>query len=110
MIDPEAMKELTASIGKSSVSRILKVFLDETEDQLAQIKICLQSNRTNEIADIAHSLKSTSATFGAKELHDIAFQIELVARSDSQDDLRILIKPLTLCVESLRPLYRPYTD
>jgi HPt (histidine-containing phosphotransfer) domain-containing protein len=109
MIDIQTLRELTDNIGKSSVTRILKVFLDEMEDQLAEIKLCLESYQIREIAGVAHTLKSTSATFGAIELRDIAFQIEMAARNDNLDELLKLSEPLTICIASMRTLYRPYT-
>lgn len=110
MVDIEILGELEEAIGQEATRRILNVFLDELDGQFAEIAACTQADQSNRIADIAHALKSTSATFGATELTGLALRIETVARNGEVDQLPDLIDSLQECIQSTLPLYRPYTD
>lgn len=110
MIDTEILGELEEAIGQDAIKRILNVFLEELDAQLSEILICTEAQQTNRIVDIAHALKSTSATFGATELAGLALRIEVAAKDRDLDQLATLVESLEECIQSTRPLYRPYTD
>lgn len=110
MIDIDKLRELNDAIGSEAVKSILNVFLNELDMQLSEIHICLELQQTNRIADIAHVLKSTSATFGATELTDIALRIETAARQQQVDELDLLVKIMKGCILKTKPLYRSYTE
>lgn len=110
MINTEILRDLEDAIGEKAATRILSVFLVELEDQLAEILVCMEAIQTTRIAEIAHSLKSTSATFGATDLNDLAFQIEMAAGENRVGDLVALVGELQNCIQITRSLYRSYTD
>lgn len=110
MIDLETLRELEQAIGREAIERILNVFLEELDQQLSQIVTCTQAGQTNRVEDIAHALKSTSATFGATDLTRLALDIEITARNEDVDGLEPLIASLQVCIQKTRPLYRSYTD
>lgn len=110
MIDTEILGELEEAIGREASERILNVFLKELDLQFSEIVACTQAGQTNRVEDIAHTLKSTSATFGATELTRLALDIEMAAKNGDVDRLELLCPTLQSCIEMTRPLYRFYTD
>lgn len=109
-IDQNILSELSDSIGAGSVSRIVKVFLDELDAQADDIHSNLSEGRMEKISDLAHSLKSTTATFGATDLHLIAVNMEEAADNNERDSLVSLIDELRVCISKTKPLYIPYTE
>lgn len=110
MINTETLRDLEEVIGREAIERILSVFLKELDIQLFEILACMKAGQTNRVEDIAHALKSTSATFGATELRQIALRIEIAARNEDAVALGPLIASLQECIQITRPLYRSYTD
>ena len=109
-INHEILTELAKSIGAASVSRILRIFLDELDAQLEEICFHLDANEIELIETLAHTMKSTSATFGAADLNAISSQIEQAAQSRNHDALVPLVESLKTCVLHTAPLYKMYTE
>lgn len=109
-INHEILSELAESIGPASASRILKIFLDELDTQLEEICFHLDANEIDLIETPAHTMKSTSATFGATDLNAISSQIEQAARNQNHDALVPLVERLKKCVLHTAPLYKMYTE
>lgn len=109
-IDQNILSELSDSIGASSVSRIVKVFLDELDTQADDIHSNLTEGRMEKISDLAHSLKSTTATFGATDLHLVAVNMEKAANNNEHESLVSLVSELRTCIAKTKPLYIPYTE
>ena len=77
LIDLASFNELKDTAGADFVAELVDTFLEEAPGMLAD----LRSARTSGDADVfrraAHSLKSNSATFGAREMSDLARRLEL---------------------------------
>ena len=109
-IDHEILSELTDSIGTSSLARIIKAFLDELDTQIVDICTHLAAGQIDQVEDLAHSLKSTTATFGATDLNVIAEKLEQAARSENRNALVPLVESLRNCAQEIKPLFTSYTE
>ncbi len=109
-INRETLSEMTDSIGANSLARIIKVFLDELDAQIIDICSHLAAGQIDQVENLAHSLKSTTATFGATDLNMIAAKLEQAARSQNLDALGPLVESLQECAQETKPLFTSYTE
>jgi HPt (histidine-containing phosphotransfer) domain-containing protein len=83
VLDPRALERLRAGLGKQA-DRMLPGLIDkfylDAERLLGQAREALQQGQAGDLHRAAHSLKSTSATFGAMALSSAARDLEVAAR------------------------------
>jgi CheY-like chemotaxis protein len=83
VLDPKAMERLRATLGKQAdrmLPGLIQGFYQDTERLLAQARQAVAQEQAEELRRVAHSLKSTSATFGALALSAVARELEHLAR------------------------------
>lgn len=82
-IDADALARLREDLGDESiVTEVVDAFLRDTPPLVASIRDALERRAGAEAARLAHSLKSTSATFGARGLTETARDLEHAATHD----------------------------
>ena len=92
---------LINSLGAKAALRMSEVFSEELPDKLQELSNAAAQHDRKLITEIAHSLKSSSQHFGAKDFAELAKQIEHTARSENMEILTGQIS--TLC-EKAYPL------
>lgn len=96
------IKVIDALIEDTSVSffpSLLEVFEAESVQRMANIEIALSAQDANTVGKEAHSLKGTSATFGAENLRSVAAELEQAGKAGN------LAEVVTL-VPKIAPLYQ----
>jgi HPt (histidine-containing phosphotransfer) domain-containing protein len=78
--------ELISELGKEDTAEVLKIFLADTSSKMSAIASDLQARST--IKREAHSIKSSSATFGFVELSRLARELESGAEAMSPAELQ----------------------
>jgi HPt (histidine-containing phosphotransfer) domain-containing protein len=86
LYDPATLLELISELGKEDTAEVLKIFLADTSGKMSAIAPDLQARST--IKREAHSIKSSSATFGFVELSRLARELESGAEAMSLAELR----------------------
>ncbi len=88
-LDPDALERLRdASDGDEAfISEIVEEYLTDAPGQLDTIDRAVASGAHDEALRAAHTLKSTSATFGATTLEAVAREMERLAREGRLDEL-----------------------
>jgi HPt (histidine-containing phosphotransfer) domain-containing protein len=88
-LDADAIDRLreAADGDEAFLHELVEEYLTEAPDQLATIERAVGSGATEEALRAAHTLKSTSATFGATALADLAREMEGLAREGRLDSL-----------------------
>ena len=104
-LDMDVLNELEEFMGDETKS-LLNMFLKETPDILNQMTQHVKDKKYNEIQQLAHTLKSTSANIGAKGLNHFSKQIEEAAMKEegllvSQVQMK-LVKAYQLTVQELK--------
>jgi signal transduction histidine kinase/DNA-binding response OmpR family regulator len=90
-LDRDVFSELVREIGEQAVSEIHLVFTLETEARLQLLRgLPIESARTR-IEREAHSLKSSAATFGYRQLASLALRLEREAQRLGEADYRDLL-------------------
>ncbi|MGE5404562.1 MAG: PAS domain S-box protein, partial [Candidatus Saccharibacteria bacterium] len=85
ILDRKALLERVEG-DKQFMDDILKTFLQDAPQKLAEIKTAFASRDYTIIERLAHSLKSSSAYVCADSLKNMAFKLELAARKENYDD------------------------
>ncbi len=82
IIDPQAIEELRAmNPGDDSFLReLIQMFLDDSPQRITEIEECLEQGDAGRLTRAAHSLKGSSANFGAMQLRAISEEIEFLGR------------------------------
>jgi HPt (histidine-containing phosphotransfer) domain-containing protein len=76
-IDLATFEELKQTAGAEFVGELADTFLAEAPSMLEDLRRALATHNTDQFRRTAHSLKSNSNTFGARELGAMARDLEL---------------------------------
>jgi hypothetical protein len=91
LLDRETLEELRAAVGPGRLPRLIGVFSAETKDRVRRMHGLTDPVR---IEEEAHSLKASSATFGAIALRDAAQELEDACRAANQPAWRYILDAL----------------
>jgi CheY-like chemotaxis protein len=83
VLDPGALKQLRATLGKQAdrmLPGLIERFYQDGDRLLGEARQALEQGQADGLRRAAHSLKSTSATFGAVVLSAVARELEYLAR------------------------------
>jgi HPt (histidine-containing phosphotransfer) domain-containing protein len=84
-IDPEALELLVEMIGPdepAAVLDLLDTYLADSARQVADLEAAYAAGDYKNLHRFAHSMKSTSATFGALELSKYCERLERAAKEE----------------------------
>ncbi|ACN17576.1 BarA [Desulforapulum autotrophicum HRM2] len=80
-----SIRDLQADGAEDLLTKIIKLFLEDTPGQLEKIKLALENSDIATLRLISHSLKSGSANLGALNLSALFRKMEENARNDSME-------------------------
>lgn len=89
VLDPKALNNIRSLQGEGTediLTQIIKLFLDDTPDQITRLNQALESKDAGTVRNIAHSLKSSSANLGAMKLSELLKKLEENGRNNALDD------------------------
>jgi HPt (histidine-containing phosphotransfer) domain-containing protein len=88
ILDPSALAELGASTGDDTafVVELVETYLSDAAAQLVAIEAAIAAGNADALVRPAHTLKSSSATVGARRLADTSRRLELAGRSRAIDE------------------------
>ncbi len=87
VIDTHTLQQLIDSTDLEFVKDLAATFLDDTPTQIREMRQSLQNREMEIFVRAAHSLKSTSANFGALGLSERAKDLEHQGRSGDLDGI-----------------------
>lgn len=95
-IDPHALRALQElNPGDDSFLRdLIQIYLEDTPRRLAEIDDGLGRGDGRQLAIAAHSLKGSTANFGAESFRRQCEKIEQLGRAGALDDVRPLLPAL----------------
>jgi HPt (histidine-containing phosphotransfer) domain-containing protein len=77
LITFNALKETT---GADFIGELIDSFVEDTPEQIANIKTAIAAQDAESFRRAAHTVKSNAATFGANELAALARELEMMGR------------------------------
>ncbi|MDD5035566.1 MAG: EAL domain-containing protein [Methylococcaceae bacterium] len=90
----EQLRELQMPGEEDIVGKLLKTYLENTRQQIGVLETAIARGDCTAVAESAHSIKSSSAQYGALSLSVLAAQLEASARTGSLDGAGIERIPL----------------
>jgi HPt (histidine-containing phosphotransfer) domain-containing protein len=89
-IDKQTLRQFQQDMG-GNINPILTKFHNKLPNYLGAISDAVKDRQPDELSKRAHKLKGTAATFGAKKLSAVAYQLEILGKSGSvADDGKLL--------------------
>ncbi len=80
-IDQATFDKLKTDAGADFVGELIEVYCRETPQLIAKLQSALDVNDTEAFRQAAHSIKSTSNTFGALSLSALSKDLEMQGRA-----------------------------
>lgn len=88
ILDAAVLAELRASVGndRSFVVDLIETYLSDSTAQIEAVEGALDQADADALVRPAHTLKSSSATLGAKRLSTLARTLEMAGRTGAIDE------------------------
>jgi histidine phosphotransfer protein HptB len=80
IIDPATFEALKDAMGADYINELVQVYFEETPQLLSKLLGALAQQDCEEFRRAAHSIKSTSNSFGALELGALAKELEMLGK------------------------------
>ena len=77
------LDELTSLYGEESVKELLDMSIKEADALIATLKVAVPAQNAEAVAADAHQLKGMSATMTMRSLSELAYKLEMAAKSRS---------------------------
>lgn len=82
LLDDHVLAQLTQDIGAETLPIILQSFIAETKTRLNDMKSLTENQDWVNLGKEAHTLKSTSGSFGLMPLHEMAKNLDQACRQN----------------------------
>jgi len=87
--------------SKELLHSVVKIYLDNHENLLTRIKKEINSGDAKAISDLGHLIKGSSATFGAKNVVELAATLDEMGKSGKIREASAVLKQLEIEMERL---------
>jgi HPt (histidine-containing phosphotransfer) domain-containing protein len=84
ILDTDKISSLTSLLGDDFLA-IIKVFIASIPDSLKQVRAANESNNTEELRKLLHSMKGSSGNVGASAFSQKCQELELVIKSGASN-------------------------
>jgi CheY-like chemotaxis protein len=99
-IDKAMLDELTATLGQAQVKELLQIYLTELNTRCETIKQAIISQDLSLLSREGHTIKSSSATFGATALQAHGKELEACGYNDDLATALLVAERLLPCAEA----------
>jgi CheY-like chemotaxis protein len=103
VLAPAALEELRNSLDDAGAVDVIQIYLADTPDLLRQLRQSIEAGDVATVYRAAHSLKSSSAIFGAQDLADVCREIETAARAGSLEGAAVKAAEIETHYERVKP-------
>lgn len=100
-IDDEQIGPLR-DLGADDFHELIELFLDEGASRVARMRVLQDRGDPASLTTVAHTLRGTSAAFGATRLAELCAAIEQAAPEDRGVDLSTMVNAVSLEFERVR--------
>ena len=102
MIDIPTFEALKDAIGEDFIDELLQAYYDETPQLLANLQQALAKKDSEAFRLFAHSLKSTSKSFGALQFGELARELEMIGKEGKLEEASEKVEALVSGYESVK--------
>jgi signal transduction histidine kinase/CheY-like chemotaxis protein len=96
------LKELNGYNRVTMLDEVVELFLLTTPNTLTLLQQAFQANNFKVVEDLAHSLRESSNTLGAKAFASLCFEVEKLCKTDYFNQLAPLLEKLAMAFEVLK--------
>jgi CheY-like chemotaxis protein/HPt (histidine-containing phosphotransfer) domain-containing protein len=90
VLDVRVLEQLYTDAGDEGAGCGIEIFINETESRLVKIDKALSEDDLTTVRNEVHALKSTSGTFGLRQLSELCETTQSVFEDDDPDENRLL--------------------
>lgn len=94
-IDKPTFETLKENMGDDFIDELLQTYFEETQQLLSSLQQALETQDYPAFARSAHSIKSTSNSFGALNFGLLARELEMMGRAQNLDGAKAKVETLT---------------
>jgi histidine phosphotransfer protein HptB len=94
VIDLPTFEALKEAMGADFINELVQAYFDETPQLLAKLQQALASKDCDGFRQAAHSIKSTSNSFGALGFGALARDLEMMGRESKLDGAPVKVESL----------------
>jgi HPt (histidine-containing phosphotransfer) domain-containing protein len=94
VIDLSTFETLKDAMGADFITELVQAYFDETPQLMSKLQDALTRQDSNAFRQAAHSIKSTSNSFGALELGMLAKELEFMGRESKLEGAPEKVKKL----------------
>lgn len=102
---PIDLQELVEFYGEDQMNQIIRVFIDTTQDMLKRIGFFLKEHDAKAVGRLAHELRVSGASVGAKQIAKLSLYLEQAAGQEdwleAQETLDSIAKSFRYCQEMI---------
>ena len=102
IIDLPTFECLKEAMGADFIDELLQAYFDETPKLLTALEEAYDRKDCESFTRAAHSIKSTSNSFGALQFGLMAKELEMIGRAGNLDDTLAKVEALTTSYETVR--------
>ena len=102
IIDLPTYETLKEAMGADFMDELLQAYYDETPQLLSRLQRALDDQDCEAFRLAAHSIKSTSKSFGALQFGDLAKELEMIGREGKLAGSDRKVEQLTGSYEAVR--------
>lgn len=102
IIDISTFSSLKESVGEDFIGELIAAYLDETPQLLSRLQKAFDEQDLETFTRAAHSIKSTSNSFGALQLGTMAKELEMMGRSGNLEGAPARVEALVSTYEEVR--------
>jgi HPt (histidine-containing phosphotransfer) domain-containing protein len=95
------LNELKSLYGDDSAKELLEMSLHEGQDLITALKKSIPARDTASVAADAHQLKGMTATMTMTRLSELAYKLELSAKSQTWEECDSLVVMIDACFSEL---------
>lgn len=108
VIDQPTFETLKESMGADFLPELVQAYLEETPQLLLKLQEALAKKDCDAFRQAAHSIKSTSNSFGALEFGALAKDLEMMGREGSLENapgkVKDLVEEYAMVIRTLKEL------
>lgn len=108
-IDQATFEKLKNDTGADFVGELIAAYCDETPQLMAKLQRALVAHDADTFRQAAHSIKSTSNTFGALQLGALAQELETMGRAGNLANAQSKVDQLTAEYERVQQTLKDLT-
>ena len=102
VIDLPTFEALKEAMGADYLPDLVQAYFDETPQQLSKLQDALAKQDCNAFRQAAHSIKSTSNSFGALNFGADAKELEMMGREARLEDAAAKVEALVSAYDLVR--------